>query len=221
MLELGITQTQHDTCLSQIAAIDQAISQKVYQSGSKAVPRAVLMLLEHSGNGLIWIPLVLVAIFIPVGRAARAFCANLEIGFIVDLLIVGLLKATIKRQRPVYNNPNDYHVVNKIDHYSFPSGHASRCTFIALLFCVYGASADLRGLVVSACVLMWGLGTSTSRALMGRHFVFDVVAGCLVGVVTLAVISMGTFKEESMLINERFIEQLDKQIGYEYGMRSG
>ena len=71
-----------------------------------------MKLLEHSGNGLIWLPLAALIILLPVDRTLRAFCVNMEFGFIVDIIIVGLVKAVVRRQRPSYNNPTDYHVVN-------------------------------------------------------------------------------------------------------------
>ncbi len=45
----------------------------------------------------------------------------------VDLALVGLLKGTVRRARPVYNLRSDFAVVVAVDHFSFPSGHSSRC----------------------------------------------------------------------------------------------
>lgn len=39
---------------------------------------------------------------------------------------VGLLKASARRSRPVYNQQSDFTVVVAVDHFSFPSGHSSR-----------------------------------------------------------------------------------------------
>lgn len=64
----------------------------------------------------------------------------------------------------------------------------SRCraSFIALFaaVCWHATSKPL-----AAVVLGWGAATAASRALLGRHFLGDVAAGCLVGAATTAVIT--------------------------------
>lgn len=86
-----------------------------------------------------------------------------------------------------------------VDHWSFPSGHASRVCFTA---CFIYLSTDLiRNVFVQLesdlfglddiesvekfvrVVVVWASATSVSRVLLGRHFVFDVVAGAGLGVV--------------------------------------
>lgn len=52
---------------------------------------------------------------------------NLMFGLLLDLCEVGILKALVRRPRPVHNTvANDMHVVVAVDAYSFPSGHSSR-----------------------------------------------------------------------------------------------
>ncbi len=61
-----------------------------------------------------------------------------------------------------------------------------RASFIALFatVCWHATSKPL-----AAAVLGWGAATAASRALLGRHFLGDVAAGCLVGAATTAVIT--------------------------------
>ena len=56
----------------------------------------------------------------------RTFAANLLLGFVVDLILIGTLKALFRRQRPVYNEEGDFLLVVSVDKFSFPSGHSSR-----------------------------------------------------------------------------------------------
>lgn len=90
-------------------------------------------------------------------------------------------------------------LVFSVDNWSFPSGHSSRVFFIAgfLYLCspeIREALAQLRSadgvgyyfnenfrLFIWATSL-WAAATSVSRVLLGRHFVFDVVAGACLGV---------------------------------------
>ncbi len=64
-----------------------------------------------------------------------------------------------------------------VDRYSFPSGHTTRATFVALFFAQYAVGATLAFLAV------WAAGTGISRITMGRHHVLDVVCGGLCGAV--------------------------------------
>ncbi|OMP11969.1 Phosphatidic acid phosphatase type 2/haloperoxidase [Corchorus olitorius] len=80
------------------------------------------------------------------------------------------------------------------DSFSFPSGHASRVLFLASLFHLILQNDD--GIVsdfiqrwikfepgfVLLGIWVWAIVTATSRVLLGRHFLFDVLAGAFVGV---------------------------------------
>lgn len=84
------------------------------------------------------------------------------------------------------------------DHYSFPSGHASRVCFVAAF--IYLSASTLRDALEQfesidfdfvesnfieyfvSVVWLWALVTSVSRVLLGRHYVSDVFAGACLGV---------------------------------------
>jgi membrane-associated phospholipid phosphatase len=109
-----------------------------------------------------------------------------------------MMKGIIRRSRPSYNK--GMHLVVSVDHYSFPSGHSSRAFLIVLFAFEYahqwkvdvfskvgtyvGPNID-QGLVYYAlcCALViWVLATASSRVLLGRHYLVDVVVGSVVGV---------------------------------------
>ena len=56
----------------------------------------------------------------------RMCVANLLLGFILDLILVGTTKGLFRRPRPVYNKEGDFVLVVSVDKFSFPSGHSSR-----------------------------------------------------------------------------------------------
>lgn len=60
----------------------------------------------------------------------HAFVFNLFITFIIDLIVVGAIKGTVKHSRPVYY---EGHVVVAVDPWSFPSGDLTRAMMIATL----------------------------------------------------------------------------------------
>jgi len=41
-------------------------------------------------------------------------------------VLVGSLKALVRRPRPLYNQSGDFVLVVAVDQYSFPSGHTAR-----------------------------------------------------------------------------------------------
>jgi len=169
-------------------SLDLHISQGLYARIGRSLPHSLLVTLEHSGNGLIWIPAALLVMLLPrVPWQLRLFAVNLQLGFLLDLLFVGLLKVLVRRPRPTYHCPGgEYNHIVEADKYSFPSGHASRCIFIALMLVVFRATTPLLA-VVLACV--WATCTAMSRVLLGRHYVSDVLAGALLGVAIAALVS--------------------------------
>ncbi|KAH7447974.1 hypothetical protein KP509_01G130200 [Ceratopteris richardii] len=133
----------------------------------------------------------------------QVFVKSLLIGLLFDLILLGGLKSIFRRPRPVYNK--GMFLVLSVDHYSFPSGHSSRVFLIFVFVLSYASewkeatftvagllSEDLKDGIeywetlsyymmpfIFAC---WAAATAGSRILLGRHFLLDVVAGSLVGI---------------------------------------
>ncbi|KAK6935209.1 Phosphatidic acid phosphatase type 2/haloperoxidase [Dillenia turbinata] len=156
-------------------------------------PRAILKALELSGDGRFWFPIPIALFLSPISPLSplRHIVIGLFLGSLLDLLLVGLIKFLVRRPRPVYNK--DMNLTVAVDHWSFPSGHSSRVCFISSFislsiekvregFVDLDSDGKVLKYVVSA-VFMWSIFTSISRVLLGRHFVFDVVAGAFLGVI--------------------------------------
>eukprot|EP00191_Tetraselmis_sp_GSL018_P010538 CAMPEP_0177608246 /NCGR_PEP_ID=MMETSP0419_2-20121207/18363_1 /TAXON_ID=582737 /ORGANISM="Tetraselmis sp., Strain GSL018" /LENGTH=71 /DNA_ID=CAMNT_0019102911 /DNA_START=49 /DNA_END=260 /DNA_ORIENTATION=- len=70
-----------------MATIDSTISRRVFLLCNKLVPRTILKLLEHSGNGLFWIPAAAAASLYK-SEAQPAFdlwAGNLLLALMLDL----------------------------------------------------------------------------------------------------------------------------------------
>ncbi|XP_059074138.1 probable lipid phosphate phosphatase beta [Cryptomeria japonica] len=167
------------------------------------VPRMFLKALEISGDGLLWIPATAALWLTPFSSFAipkiRWVLLNLLIGFLFDLVLIGSLKSIIRRPRPEYNK--GMYLVVSVDHWSFPSGHASRACFIGsfLCLCLQFLEAQIPGSVggnqsvgifraVVILIMAWAIATSTSRILLGRHYVLDVMAGGCLGVLEALIV---------------------------------
>ncbi|KAL8216746.1 hypothetical protein R6Q57_023583 [Mikania cordata] len=177
--------------------LDTTVSLTLYTLTQPIVPRPVLKLLEISGDGRLFFPIILSVLLSPLPSASpilRSLLLNLLIGSVLDLILIGTIKHIVRRPRPVYNK--HMFVTFAVDHWSFPSGHASRVCFIASL--IYLSShlipnvflqlkPDLVGLDdfdnvnwLNLMIIAWASSTSVSRVLLGRHFVLDVAAGAVI-----------------------------------------
>lgn len=186
--------------LAALAALDRRWSNGLFRAGG-SVPRLVWKLFELSGDGLVWLALALGYALAPATPPALRTCwANFLVAWAVDLALVGLLKGAVRRSRPVYNLRSDFTVVVAVDHFSFPSGHSSRVSFVALLaWVLLGRTHPWLG----AGVAGWALATALSRAAMGRHYLSDVLAGLLLGVGTIGICTRGQYSVAGLAVSQK------------------
>lgn len=171
---------------SEMAKIDFRASLYLYQNVGKHIPSWLLVLCEHSGNGFFWIFGVLLLALLPsLDWKVRIIAINLEVGFLLDLAVIGAVKLLVRRARPSYPD-KQYTATIIADKYSFPSGHASRSIFIAAMVVVF-RSVCHSFLVVLA--VLWAIGTTLSRVFLGRHYVADVAVGSAIGILIAGVLS--------------------------------
>lgn len=159
-----------------IDRLDKAVSYWIFSGAQKFMPRIkpTLIGLEWSGNGIIWLSVTILLILFDQDPSAMA--PKLLIGLIVDIIHVATIKASARRRRPTYAYQRDQLIVANVDKHSFPSGHCSRATYIALLVSLYFHQS-----FVSLLAILWTVSVCVSRVLLGRHHVLDCVAGALLG----------------------------------------
>ena len=85
--------------------------------------------------------------------------------------------------------------VKMVDKFSFPSGHATRATMLALLFTLLSPLPFLLWIPF----LAWAGAVAVSRVLLGRHHILDVVAGVVIGAVEAVILSMLWRSEEEVV----------------------
>ena len=101
---------------------------------------------------------------------------------ILDVIVVGSLKAFARRKRPP-TKKSDYFKSIGPDKFSFPSGHASRAVLLATIFTqIYPLfEQGFLHLISSLLIWSWAAAVCFSRLVNGRHYVFDVTIGVVVG----------------------------------------
>ena len=139
--------------------------------------RTAAMIFAHSGDSWFW-GLGLLILWL-LGDTFWKRWAVYEL-FWISLLaaLVMALKFTIRRRRPEGAWGTVYRYT---DPHSFPSGHAARAFLIAVV-------ASFLGPAWLALVLwVWAPLVSLARVAMGVHYVSDVLAGAIVGIVVALV----------------------------------
>jgi undecaprenyl-diphosphatase len=92
---------------------------------------------------------------------------------LVTAALVMAIKFTVRRRRPEGEWGQIY---RKTDPHSFPSGHAARATMLAVL------ALGLGPMWFSVLLLIWAPLVTLARVAMGLHYLSDVVAGALLGI---------------------------------------
>ncbi len=92
-----------------------------------------------------------------------------------------IMQAIVKRERPDYERLSGYKMLVRT--YSFPSGHATESTALALSLLLYTQFPDAFLMIGFGMVLLvLAMMISYARIAVGVHYVADVVAGLALGV---------------------------------------
>ena len=155
-----------------LLSLDASLSQRLRLDASQTVLKKLAAFLAHSGDSWFWAAgLGLVWLFTRDDWHRR--CALMLIGVVVLALLVLAIKFTIRRKRPegewgaIYRNT---------DPHSFPSGHAARAFMLAVMALALGPAW------FGALVAIWAPLVSLARVALGVHYLSDVAAGMLVGI---------------------------------------
>lgn len=188
-----ITETKHDTD-ENIFAFLSGYTTPARTSFMKAVTWCASSTFLQIGYGL------LVAGYLIVKNWKRA----IEIGVIGvgGWLINFLMKLSFERQRP--DNP----LIDKLNNFSFPSGHAtSSFIFYGLLVYLIWKSKLSQGLKITIGILLlaFALLIGFSRIYLRVHYTTDVVAGFCIGLAWLGL---------SIWLMERKKEESDEEISH-------
>lgn len=111
-------------------------------------------------------------------------------GLILDVVIVAVLKALVRRRRPVASK--DMLTIGP-DKFSFPSGHASRAFFVLLFFTKLYPVHFIFMMPVTA----WAVSVAISRLILQRHYILDICAGAVIGILEALLVGLFWISEQS------------------------
>ena len=132
----------------------------------------------HSGDSW-FILLALFIIWLIADGLWHRMTALMAAGAVGLAVVVLAIKFTIKRRRPegkwgaIYRNT---------DPHSFPSGHAARTAMLAVIALAIGP------VWFGLLLLIWAPLVSLARVWMGVHYLSDVIAGMLLGILAGVVV---------------------------------
>jgi membrane-associated phospholipid phosphatase len=158
--------------LTSLLKLDARISDQLRVAEKPGVLRDIAIFFAHSGDSWFWgAALIILWAF---GSSFWKQWVIIElVGISVLAALVMSLKFMIRRRRPEGEWGSIY---RNTDPHSFPSGHAARAFMIAVV------AAGLGPGWIAVILWIWAPLVSLARVAMGVHYVSDIVAGFLVGI---------------------------------------
>ncbi len=159
--------------LRPILELDARLSDRLRVAEKPGLLRTVSVFLAHSGDSWFW-GLGLILLWRLGDAGWKRWALVMFAGIAVLAVIVMSIKFIVRRRRPEGEWGSIY---RNTDPHSFPSGHAARSFMIAVL--AIGLGPGWAGLLLA----VWAPFVALARVSMGVHYVSDIVAGALLGIV--------------------------------------
>jgi membrane-associated phospholipid phosphatase len=135
--------------------------------------RSLAAFLAHSGDSWFW-GIGLAVVWLLGSPDWRRRAVFLFISILILAALVLLVKFSVRRRRPEGEWGAIY---RSTDPHSFPSGHAARAAMLAVLGIGLGPPW------FGALLVAWAPLVSLARVAMGVHYLSDVAAGVVLGVI--------------------------------------
>ncbi len=158
--------------LQSLLDLDQKLTRRLQVAEKPGKRRFLFILLAHSGDSWFW--LAGLGLVWWLGDAAwRQWALVVGFSILVTAVVVLAVKFTVRRRRPEGKWGDVY---RKTDPHSFPSGHAARAFVLAVM--AFWLGPPWLGWIL----MIWAPMVTLARVAMGVHYLSDVLAGALCGV---------------------------------------
>lgn len=166
-----------------ILELDARLSSQMRVAEQPGLLRNLAIFFAHSGDSWLWLPGLLIAWFF-----SESFWRKWEtvefFGIAGLAAVVVIVKLLVKRKRPEGEWGDIY---RNTDPHSFPSGHAARAFLIAVI------GTALAPPWLAAALWVWAPLVALARVSMGVHYLSDVVAGMILGIL-VALLGLGFYQ---------------------------
>lgn len=151
--------------------LDARLTQQLRIAEQPGTVRTISVFLAHSGDSWFW--LAGLAVMWLLGNEYWKFRAlTLGVAILITAMVVFLVKQLVRRRRPEGEWGKFYRLT---DPHSFPSGHTVRAFMLAVI--TLGVGPLWLGLVL----IVWAPLVGLARIAMGVHYLSDVLAGMVLG----------------------------------------
>jgi undecaprenyl-diphosphatase len=156
-----------------IIALDRSLSKSLRLQPEKRWLWKLSAFFAHSGDSWFWLAALFI-LWLISHNTWRVRSALMAAGILVLAVLVLAVKFSIRRSRP----PGEWGVIYRnTDPHSFPSGHAARAALLAVM--ALGLGPEWFAILI----LVWAPLVSLARVGMGVHYLSDVLAGMVLGIV--------------------------------------
>ena len=158
--------------IKHLLELDVRLSQSLRLESGGSLGWKLAAFFAHSGDSWFWLAgLILIWLF--SNGEWRYTAVILAVGVVGLAALVLAIKFTVRRQRP----PGEWGAIYRnTDPHSFPSGHAARAAMLAVL--AIGLGPAWFGWLVG----LWAPLVSLARITTGMHYLSDVLAGIILGI---------------------------------------
>jgi undecaprenyl-diphosphatase len=157
--------------MQQLMEIDARWSQRLRVAEKPGLLRTLAAILAHSGDSWFWL-LGLIVLWLAGDPYWRQRAQVMAISILITAVAVMAIKFTVRRRRPEGEWGAIY---RSTDPHSFPSGHAVRAVMLAVLVLGLGPAW------LAILLVVWAPLVGLARAAMGVHYLSDVLAGWVLG----------------------------------------
>ena len=159
--------------INKILELDQNVSRRLLLSDDKKGLRKCAAFFAHSGDSW-FLEIGLLLIWVFTKGNWHSYSALFAGAIVIQAVIVIAIKFFIKRRRP----EGDWGAIYRnTDPHSFPSGHAARMIMLSTIS--FGVGIHLLGWIF----LLWGICVSIARVSLGVHYLTDIIAGWVIGII--------------------------------------
>ena len=162
---------------SGLAVADRSVAEWGSRNADSATAHAMKWVTQLGSTMVVFLALIITATVDYLRRRSREVFVFVTAVGLGELLLNNLLKLIVHRERPAVLR------LVAVHGYSFPSGHtvaAASCWAAIALVLGRDRSRTVRALLAGAAALI-ATSVAASRALLGVHWLTDVIAGLIMG----------------------------------------
>jgi undecaprenyl-diphosphatase len=156
-----------------ILSLDRNLSENLRIQPQKRWLWNLSAFFAHSGDSWFWLAALFLLWLFSRGTW-HTTSALMAAGILMLAVLVLAVKFSVRRSRP----PGEWGAIYRnTDPHSFPSGHAARAALLAVL------AIGLGPVWFAVLILAWTPLVSLARVAMGVHYLSDILAGMILGII--------------------------------------